>query len=123
MLALLLFTACGGSAVFTPTQEGCVDFDYNDPGASTVEFDIDEAGTGRVWRTNVLLENVDQLFEPEIVPDGDVIEVHEAWTGGAGEDPFCYQAVVEIEGLTSEIQVRWFLEGKDTPLDTVDIAP
>lgn len=122
MLILALF-ACSGSVTLEPAQDGCSDFDYNDPAESKLVAELGD-GSAVVRRTNVLLETTGLAFDPEIVPDDRVINVYEAWVvlEETGEGPFCYAPEVQLREGSGAFQVRWFLEeGDSTPFDTVEV--
>ncbi len=119
---LLLVAACSNPVVITPSQGGCVDYNFASPAESTVEWEGTEKGSVRVWRSNSLLEQTGLTFDPLILVDGEVVQVFEAWVGGDTDDAFCYEPVVSFEGLIGELQVRWYLaEGEAVPYDSVDI--
>jgi hypothetical protein len=124
MLVLALLSACG-SATLTPTQEGCQDYDFNNPDPITVEAHITD-GDGEIRRSSLLRPGTDQVFVPDIQPDGDVISIFEAWTSESADDApsTCYDAVVTVEGLNKKVQVRWFAEDDTSvPTDTIEVEP
>ncbi|MDP2311396.1 MAG: hypothetical protein Q8P41_00710 [Pseudomonadota bacterium] len=121
-LALLLFAACANQVTIIPGQDGCIDYNFTDPAESTVDWEASSGGTARAWRSNALMDQTGLIFEPNIAADGNVIHVYEAWTGGETADAFCYEPSVAFEGVSGELQVRWYLaEGDTVPYDSVDI--
>ncbi len=122
LTVFLLLSACG-NVTLTPSEGGCTDINLADPPASSVESETDPDGSVRVYRAAAFFDQTGLVFAPELVTEGDVLHVHEAWSGGETEDAFCYQPTVTVTGLAAKLQVRWYLEGEDTPFDTVEIAP
>ncbi|MES2641200.1 MAG: hypothetical protein V4850_17050 [Myxococcota bacterium] len=121
-LALLVLAACANQVTITPSQGGCADYDFADPAESTIEWEASKSGSARVWRANALQEQTGLVFDPLIEVEGKVVSVYEAWTGGETEDSFCYEPVVSFEGLSRELQVRWYLYAGDTvPYESVEI--
>ncbi|MDP2306643.1 MAG: hypothetical protein Q8P18_11530 [Pseudomonadota bacterium] len=121
-LALLFLAACADQVTITPGQGACTDYDPADPAESTVESDISKDGSARVWRSNALREQTGLIFDPVIEVGGDIVSVFEAWTGGETDDALCYEPIVSFQGVTRDLQVRWYLqEGDPAPFDSVDI--
>jgi len=122
-MLLLLAAACSNPVVITPSQGGCVDYNFASPDESAVESEGTADGAIRVWRSNALLEQTGLIFDPLIEVDDKVVQVFEAWVGGETDDAFCYEPVVTFEGLVGDLQVRWFLPEDDmVPFDSVDIS-
>lgn len=121
MTILLLLAACGGTVTITPGQDGCTNYDFDDPAPSVILSSV-EGTTGDVRRTGALLEQTGLYFDPAITVDADVVEVHEAWAGGETDESFCYEPWVKIEGIADEVQIRWYLEGEASPMDTVNLT-
>lgn len=120
-LALLLLTACASQVTLTPGQDGCTDYDFQNPATSEVEFDL-AGSSGRVWRTYALLDQTGLLFDPVIEIAGNTVEVYEQWTGGETDDAFCYAPYVAFEGLDGKMTVDWFLApGDSVPYASVDV--
>ena len=121
-LALLLLAACGSQVTLAPGQDGCTDYDFDNPSDSTVEFDVDGSGSGRVWRTNALLEQTGLTFDPTIEIAGGAVQVFEKWSGGETDEAFCYAPYVAFSGLSGKMTVQWFLEeGDEVPFDEVEV--
>jgi hypothetical protein len=124
MLALALFVACAPEVNVTSVQDGCTDFDYDDPAPSELVTTVSEDGSAVVSRTNVLLDAAGYVFEPVIVADKRLIEVFEIWTGEGEGEPFCYVPSIELSGLRGEFELRWYLaEGDSIPFATTEMKP
>lgn len=119
--ALLLLAACGGEVTLTPGQDGCTDYDFDNPAESEVGFEV-SGSSGRVWRNYALLEQTGLLFDPIIDVSGNTVSVYEQWAGGESDDAFCYAPYVAFEGLEGKMTVDWYLADGDTvPFDSVEI--
>jgi hypothetical protein len=115
------FVVCGGEVTLKPGQDGCTDYDFDNPAESEVDFEV-AGGSGRVFRTYALLEQTGLLFDPVIDVGGNTVSVYERWTGGESDDAFCYAPYVAFEGLEGKLTVDWFLADGDTvPYDSVEI--
>ncbi len=120
---LLLLLACVGNPVLTPVTEGCQNVDPDDPQASKI-VSSSKNGVGDVYRSYIDRANLDDVFEPEIVTDGDVIEVHEAWLEGTDGNETCLEAHLVIEEFGAPVEVRWYAPDDDNvPVDTVTVSP
>ena len=120
---LLLLIACVGNPVITPSTEGCQNYDFDDPQDSKIESSV-KGDKADVYRSFVERENLDDAFDPEIVADGNVIEVHEAWVPGSDGNATCLEPHVLIEEFEATIEVRWFTPDDDNvPVDTVNLTP
>lgn len=120
MLALLLLFACAQDIVVAIDQVGCRDYDFEDPGEST----LGSAWAGElatVWRTGVIVAE-DAAFDPVIETEGDVLHVREAWTAGTAED-FCYEPTLNISGIVSGLEVRWYTDDAVIPFSTAVLEP
>ena len=121
-LALLLYVACADPISITPSQAGCDEVTPEASPASTLEWEAASDGSIRVWRSNAYEEQTGLIFDPVVVVDGKIVEIHEAWTGGETADTYCYEPAVTFEGIAKTLQVRWFVDEGDTvPFDTVDV--
>lgn len=119
MLALLLL-ACS-SAHVSSSVEDCKDYDFTGEQESTLESSVD-GNTADVWRTYVERENTDDAFAPDIVDDGGVISVYEAWEEGSDGNPMCVEPHVNLSEMSGEIEVRWYLDAGDSvPFNTVRV--
>jgi len=119
MLALLLL-ACS-SAQVSSSVEDCTDYDFSGEQESTLASSVD-GSTGDVWRTYVERANTDDSFAPDIVADGPVINVYEAWEDGSDANPMCMEPHVTLSDMNGEIEVRWYLDaGASVPFDTVKL--
>lgn len=120
---LLLLLACVGNPVITPTTEGCHNYDFDDPKDSKIESSV-KGDKADVYRSYVERENLDDEFAPDIVAEGNVVEVHEAWVPGSDGNATCLEPHVIIEEFGATIEVRWFTPDDDNvPLDTVTLSP
>ncbi len=121
MLVALLI-ACSGEVTINNTQTGCTDYDYDNPAPSTVVVDVaDDVATVR--RTNIALDSGSLAFVPDVVAEGDRIDVFEAWQGEGDGLPFCYDAVITIEPAP-RAEVRWYQSADEAvPFATVEIEP
>lgn len=122
MSVLLFLVACGQQVTLQPGLDGCENYNFTDPQDPTLEWEAAADGTGRVWRTNVLMEQTGMVFEPEIVVEGDTVSLYEVWTGGEGEPQFCYAPYLALTGIQTQVQVRWYLAvGETVPFETVNV--
>lgn len=118
---ILLFVACNQEIQVTPSQDGCTNFDYNNPADPVVDW-VAQGDGALVSHQNVLLPESGLSFKPELVIDRGVLSVHEYWEDPANEEPFCYVANVLVQGYAGELEVRWY-EGDDVePLNTFLIS-
>ncbi len=122
MLPFLLL-ACVGNPVITTSTTGCTNYDFDDPKPSAIEASVKD-GVADVYRSYVERENLDDAFDPEIVTDGAVIEVFEAWTAGSDGNANCLDPHISIEDFGAPIEVRWYTpDDQNVPLDTVTVSP
>jgi hypothetical protein len=120
-MSLLVLLGCGLNVDITPSTGACENYDFDSPAESTLEWEAQGDSAVRVWRTNGLLEQTGLVFDPEFEFEGRVISVHEAYSGGESDEPFCYAPEILLEGVSGKIEVRWYLEGDDVPFKTVEV--
>ena len=62
------------------------------------------------------------VFEPEITPDGSVIEIDEAWS--AGDADCCYQAEVAVKAANAgaEVEIFWYDGDGADPVHTISFS-
>ena len=120
---LVLLVACGGKVEIQPGQAGCLEYDFQNPEESRLTATMED-DVAVVQRSNVLIAGEEPVFEPEIAVDGDIITVQEVWTGAEGATSYCYLPQITVTGVSSKLQVRWFVEeDATTPFDTVNLEP
>lgn len=96
-------------------QPGCVDYDFSDPAPEDYTITPGEAAV--VIAHSNTLQACDASFEPEVLVEGKVITVREAWLAGTGTDcETCFSPTVTLEGVPrGRYELRWFLEDADYP--------
>lgn len=121
-MLLLAILGCAGSVTIDPGLGGCENSDLDNPDESKLVTVLGD-GQATVTRTNAYLDQLNLSFSPEITADDGVVHVREAWaeTEDTTESPFCYAPFVTVTGERGEVQVRWYLEGENTPFDTVNV--
>lgn len=114
---------CVGNPELASSTTGCSDYDFDDVNPSTVQSDVD-GDVADVWRTYVERDNLDDVFDPEMSGDGDVVEIRERWTAGSDGVATCLEPHVQISGFGAPIEVRWFTEeNTGVPVDTLELEP
>lgn len=122
-MVLVLLTACIGNPVVAPSTRGCTDYDFTDPADPKIKQE-DDGDAVIVYRTPVVRPNLGDLFDPTVSGEGDLIEVHEAWSSADDATETCLEPIVSITEFGAPIEVRWFTEDNDNvPFDTVTIQP
>ena len=123
MFALFSLIACGvGDLDVTSSTEACTDHDFINPAKSQLTTDV-AGSTVLVWRTYVERDNADDVFAPEIIGEGNVLEVYEAWEAGSDGQEWCLEPRVTIRGLTGTLEVQWYTDSESVPFDTVEVEP
>lgn len=119
---LFLLIACAQDIQVEIGQEGCENFDFANPGESVITQEWLEDGTAKVARVFDLQPKTSMVFEPDVTAEGELVHVHEVWTGGVDEVEFCYQPFVLVSGIErGQIEVRWYEGEDDTPFGTAVI--
>ena len=120
---LLVLTACGGEVHLEMTQEGCTDVDPSNPGDPQLRKEVsgDEA---KVWRTAVV-RDADDVLDSAVAGEAGEVTVHESWTPGDSGTDFCFQPTLTITGLSSALDVYWYVDEESTevPWQTITVEP
>ncbi|MSQ02352.1 MAG: hypothetical protein EXR71_10765 [Myxococcales bacterium] len=123
MASLWSLLACVGDPKLAISTEGCQNVDPDDPADPVVATAI-EGDTVDVYRTPVVGHNLEDVFEPTITTDGDLVEIFESWTAGEEATPACLEPHLAVSEFGATIEIRWYTEDDATvPFDTVKIDP
>ena len=119
---ILFLFACVGNPELSPYEQGCTNVDFSDPQPSEIKSTT-KGTKADVWRTMVDRDNIGDLFDLEISGEGNIIEVHEAWTSGTDGTATCLEPHVVVKDFHAEVEVRWFTDGGSVPFDTITLTP
>ncbi len=123
ILSVFSFLACVGDPKLALSTQACQDFDPDDP-ADPALLSAVEGETVDVWRSPIQGYNLEDVFEPTITTDGELIEIFELWTPGEDTTPTCLEPHLALSEFGATLEIRWFTEDDaNVPFDTVKIDP
>ena len=78
-----------------------------------------------VVRRTTVFKSCDDVFDPELSVDGNVVSIRERWlgVGDTGDDgcSTCWVPTVTMTDPPSrKLEYRWYIEGSDIPFETVE---
>lgn len=112
MLIALLLAACGGEATVTWSTEPCTDWVLGDEPEVTLNTDGE---AGLIIAREGVEQPLDAEFAPEVVPDGRVLRIYEAWEGGSEDaETTCAAPTIYVSDLPPRgYTFQWFTEESD----------
>ena len=120
LFPLLGLLACNKAVTIASEAPGCTDYDPNDPPAS--EIFVEQQGGDVYIRHEGAFAACNGVFKPDVVQEGQTIEIYEVWLRNdtIDECESCFvPTVIFKDAARGRYEVSWFVEGVDIPLDTV----